>query len=151
MTWQDEERHGDFRWVLKCPFYLPYLAELNETFPDANIVWMHRDPVECIASACSLYESMMDMTCNTWTIDRIALGRAVLNYSELQLQKAEEAIKKNSNRLQITHVRYEALVEDPKRVVRRLSRKVTYNATEIHRKFKSALKSLGGTNLYERI
>jgi hypothetical protein len=49
------------RWNLKCPFYLPYLKELEKSFPDAVLVWTHRNPVECIASACSLYELGLNM------------------------------------------------------------------------------------------
>lgn len=60
LTWQCPERkETEFTWMLKCPFHLPYLSELNEAFPDATVVWTHRDPVECIASACSLYETIM--------------------------------------------------------------------------------------------
>ena len=48
----------DKTWMLKCPFHLPYLRQLFAAFPDATVVWTHRDPVECIASACSLYVSV---------------------------------------------------------------------------------------------
>ena len=125
MAWQDESRHCDFRWILKCPFYLPYLQELAESFPDASIIWIHRDPVDSIGSACSLYEALMSMTSDTWTIDRTALGRAVVEYSDIQLKKAEEFIAKQSSKLHLVHVRYSDIIKDPNKVLRRLSRKVT--------------------------
>ncbi len=40
--------------VLKCPEHLWFIDALLETFPDACIVWTHRDPVPTIASYCSL-------------------------------------------------------------------------------------------------
>ena len=40
--------------VLKCPEHLWFLDSLLEVFPDACIVWTHRDPLACIASYCSL-------------------------------------------------------------------------------------------------
>ena len=46
------------QWMLKCPFHLPYLDALMREFPGSTIVWTHRDPVECVASACSLYETL---------------------------------------------------------------------------------------------
>ena len=42
------------RLVLKCPDHLAALDALLEVFPDACIVWTHRDPVDCIASYCSM-------------------------------------------------------------------------------------------------
>ena len=40
--------------VLKCPEHLWFLDALLEVFPDACIVWTHREPVACIASYCSM-------------------------------------------------------------------------------------------------
>ena len=44
----------DKRWVLKNPSHLGALPALLEVFPDALVVQCHRDPVEAVASACSL-------------------------------------------------------------------------------------------------
>jgi hypothetical protein len=40
--------------VLKCPEHLWFLKALLGVFPDACIVWTHRDPYRSIASYCSL-------------------------------------------------------------------------------------------------
>jgi len=40
--------------VTKCPEHLWFVDALLDTFPDACIVWTHRDPVDTIASYCSL-------------------------------------------------------------------------------------------------
>lgn len=40
--------------VLKCPEHLWFIDSLLETFPDACIVWTHRDPVASVASYCSM-------------------------------------------------------------------------------------------------
>ena len=42
------------RWVLKNPSHLTALDALMAVYPDALIVYTHRDPVVCIASSCSL-------------------------------------------------------------------------------------------------
>ncbi len=44
----------DKRWVLKNPSHLTALDALMRVYPDALIVYTHRDPVVCIASSCSL-------------------------------------------------------------------------------------------------
>lgn len=45
---------GPDRWVLKSPQHLEQLVALHETFPDATIVFTHRDPVSVIQSALTM-------------------------------------------------------------------------------------------------
>ncbi|WP_252274817.1 sulfotransferase [Nocardioides sp. LMS-CY] len=42
------------RWVLKNPSHMTALDALMTAYPDALVVYTHRDPVVCIASSCSL-------------------------------------------------------------------------------------------------
>lgn len=44
----------DRRWVLKNPSHMTALDALMRVYPDALIVYTHRDPVVCLASSCSL-------------------------------------------------------------------------------------------------
>jgi Sulfotransferase family len=44
------------RWILKSPFHLWKLDALLRVFPDATLVWPHRDPAAVIASWCSMAE-----------------------------------------------------------------------------------------------
>ena len=48
------ERVPDKGLILKCPDHMWYLNNLLEVFPDACIVWTHRDPSRSIPSYCSL-------------------------------------------------------------------------------------------------
>ncbi len=45
---------GDERWVLKTPQHVEWLDELARTFPDALLVWTHREPREVAPSYFSL-------------------------------------------------------------------------------------------------
>lgn len=47
-------------WVLKG-FHGPRLAALFETYPDAHIIWVHRDPVQAIASRIVLTGELVEM------------------------------------------------------------------------------------------
>lgn len=123
LAWQDENRQGEFTWMLKCPFHLPYLSELHASFPDATVVWTHRDPVECIASACSLYETIIKMVINSWTIDKHALGKAVMDYTAYSLDKAVASIEKASATMRILHVRYADNIKNPKEICRKVFEK----------------------------
>lgn len=48
-------QHYSFeRWVLKAPRHLIFLKALLAAFPDAKIIWLHRDPCRAVPSMCSL-------------------------------------------------------------------------------------------------
>ena len=49
--------HGG-RWQLKSPVHLVDPWSLLETYPDARFVLTHRDPVEIVASVCSLARTL---------------------------------------------------------------------------------------------
>lgn len=46
------------RWCLKTPHYPLILDSLFAVYPDAQLVWTHRDPVTVTASTCSLQRSL---------------------------------------------------------------------------------------------
>ena len=79
----DWQRPGE-RWLLKAPAHLWGLDALLTTFPDAAIVWNHRDPVACIASACSMTQALMA----TIPFDARQLGPAVLEFYARSLDRA---------------------------------------------------------------
>lgn len=49
-----QSRHSGERWILKTGAHMWGLAHLLETYPDARIVFTHRDPVESMTSYASL-------------------------------------------------------------------------------------------------
>jgi hypothetical protein len=131
LTWQaPNRRNADFTWMLKCPFHLPYLNDLFDAFPQATIVWTHRDPAECIASACSLYETLMLMCFEETSVNKFFIGQAVLEYSKLSLQAALQAIdqlqQSNPNQMKIVHVRYADTIKDPKKLCKHVYAEVSY-------------------------
>jgi sulfotransferase family protein len=55
LQWQKRQRgEGVRRWVLKTPAHLGYLELLLARFPGAQVVHLHRDPRDTIASGASL-------------------------------------------------------------------------------------------------
>ncbi len=42
------------RWILKTPNHLWHLSALYDTYPDARVIWTHRDPGPVITSLASL-------------------------------------------------------------------------------------------------
>jgi len=51
LQWQ---RGKTKRWVLKCPQHLEQLPVLGKVFPDATVVFTHRDPVAVIQSTVTM-------------------------------------------------------------------------------------------------
>lgn len=49
-----QSRRGPSRWVLKCPQHLEQLGVLRTVFPDATVVFTHRDPVAVVQSALTM-------------------------------------------------------------------------------------------------
>jgi hypothetical protein len=46
------------RWVLKSPQHLWHLQALLDAYPDARVVWIHRDPAAVVTSLASLNNAM---------------------------------------------------------------------------------------------
>jgi hypothetical protein len=50
LAWKWSKPH----WLLKAPVHLRYLSTLMTVFPDARIIYTHRDPLKVLPSFCSL-------------------------------------------------------------------------------------------------
>ena len=56
-----QSRHSGARWVLKTGAHMWGIAHLLETYPDAHIVFTHRDPVDSMTSYASLTSLVRSM------------------------------------------------------------------------------------------
>jgi hypothetical protein len=66
------------RWVLKYPKHLMALGTLLATYPDAVLVWTHRDPAVVVPSACSLTSFMRAISSGPVDLPRFGHEWAVL-------------------------------------------------------------------------
>lgn len=66
-------RKGPTRWVLKSPQNLEQLAALNQVFPDATVVFTHRDPVSVTASMVTMSAYLLRTSYDR--LDLEAVGR----------------------------------------------------------------------------
>ncbi len=65
------------RWVLKNPSHMTALDALMAAYPDALVVYTHRDPLTCVTSACSLAVGATEGHSETFVGDTI--GRTQLD------------------------------------------------------------------------
>lgn len=103
----DWQRPGE-RWLLKAPAHLWGLDALIATFPDVAIVWNHRDPLACIASACSMTQALMA----TLEFDPKQLGPAVLEFYARSLDRGLAA-RENADPARFIDVPYAEFTADP--------------------------------------
>jgi len=111
----DWQRPGE-RWLLKSPAHLWAIDAVLAVFPDAAIVFSHRDPVPCIASICSLLDALV---AGSLTWPKHALGPRALDFYATSLERGLAARDRHdpSRFLDVWH---DELVDDPLAVVRRI-------------------------------
>ena len=99
------------RWVIKCPDHVFALDEIRTVYPDARMVFVHRDPVKVLLSVAKLTEVLRRPF--TRRLDPKEIGqqesRRWLDGSERMIATGDDAGLPD----QVFHVHYKALVADP--------------------------------------
>jgi hypothetical protein len=109
-----------FRWVLKCPDHVHMLDALRAVYPDARIVFVHRDPVHVLLSVTRLTEVLRKPF--TRHIDRAAIGRHEQKYWHAAALSMVRAADEEPFAEPIFHIRHGDLVDDPVGTVEALYR-----------------------------
>jgi hypothetical protein len=97
------------RWVLKMPSDALFIRTLFATFPDAKVIWTHRDPFAAVASSMSMRGQSRPMFNNdadvTYMRDRfpLQLGLHTLRPLEMSRERPND----------IYHLYYDDLMRDP--------------------------------------
>lgn len=103
--------------VTKCPEHLWFLDALLEVFPDACIVWTHRDPFPTVASYCSL----ISLSQRTYygRFSPPSLGPYIADRFHTGVSRAM-AVRDRVGDARFLDVAFEDTVSDPKGVLRRI-------------------------------
>jgi hypothetical protein len=108
------------RWVLKCPDHIFALDALRAVYPDAGVVFVHRDPLAVLPSVTRLTEVLRRPF--TRHIDRLEIGREDsdrwLAATELMIAAADEDRFEEP----IIHIHHLDLIRDPLETVATLYR-----------------------------
>jgi len=113
------------RWVLKSPVHLPYIDFLVQMYPDAQIIWNHRDVQSAVASSCSLVKHFQCLS--HAKVDRKAIGQHVLSSAEVWLTRALEARRKYPQNFY--DLRFDDLIKDPVEAVHKVYERYNYDWT----------------------
>ena len=105
------------QWNLKMPSHTLWLETLLATYPDARLVWAHRDPFTATSSFCSIL-SMAHLG-YTGAVDHQWLGENCAYQAQLHLDR----IMDSRDRLghdRIIDVHYADIMRDPMAAIRQL-------------------------------
>ncbi|MCG8592237.1 MAG: sulfotransferase, partial [Proteobacteria bacterium] len=118
LQWQKRESgRPTGRWVLKAPFHLGYVDTLRQVFPGARIVQTHRDPLQTIPSAASMYRSLWELASDR--VDAVEVGRQVCERYAWALTRCMHA-RENHPVDTFLDVDYRDVQKDPLTQVRRI-------------------------------
>ncbi len=106
-------------WSLKMPSHSVHIEALLKVFPDARLVWAHRDPYKATGSLANLLTLPKTITHHPEAIDPEAMGRNVMwqmGYHVNRPLRARERIGDD----RFIHMHYHEMMRDPMDVLRRL-------------------------------
>ena len=138
------------RWVLKTPNHLWCLPTLLTYYPDARIIWTHRDPGPVVTSLASLVN----------TLQRVFTDRRDPRpTAEEWKRKAHRAIEggmafdDDAPRGWCVHVQYDDLVADPVGEVKRINAFFDQDVSPLHERRMTAWmrerpQTAGGRHVY---
>lgn len=106
-------------WVLKTPQHMLDLPALLRVFPDARLIFTHREPEAVVGSSCSLVWNQMII--HSDRVDASDIGREWLRKTELQIERMRKARLRIPESQRID-VRYEDMENDWRTVMRRIYR-----------------------------
>jgi hypothetical protein len=107
---QHQDRTG--RWVLKSPDHIFALEALLEVYPDARMVFVHRDPLRVLSSVAKLTEILRKPFAHK--VDRLQIGRQVAErWREGAKLLMDTSLEMSRSSGRVFHLRYNSLVRDP--------------------------------------
>jgi hypothetical protein len=113
------------RWVLKSPDHVFALDDIRKVYPDARLVFIHRDPVRVLASVMRLTEVLRRSFARS--VDRIELGRHV---SASWVDGAKRMSTLSARDHSVLHLHYHQIVASPLDAVRAVYRHCDLVLTE---------------------
>ena len=120
------------RWALKTPQYLWCLPALREAYPDARLVWLHRDPLPVVGSVASLNQAFY----RTWARDPdpVATGAYWSEHMATAVERGLAFDARQAGQAWCHHLRYAELMQEPIAAVEALYASFGERVTKLHRR-----------------
>lgn len=97
-------------WCLKLPSHAIGIRELMRLYPDARVIWTHRDPIKATGSLISMIANVQRLTCTDPDVDRL-----VSTYPGQMAEHVRRpmAVVDELGHDPFYHLHYDELVADP--------------------------------------
>lgn len=105
-------------WSLKTPQHLWNLDALSECYPDARLIWTHRDPRKVVTSVASLNTSMHRVMSDD--VDPLAVGEEWNHKLRVGIQRGMDYDDRRRGANWCHHLLYADLMADPVAAMQRL-------------------------------
>jgi hypothetical protein len=100
------------RWVLKSPVHLATLDALLAEYPDARLIFTHRDPAKTVPSLASLVYTIRGIV--TDSVDPKEVGREQLAWWHQALDHAMTVRERHADKAaQFIDIQFEEIIADP--------------------------------------
>jgi hypothetical protein len=109
-------RPANGRWTLKAPEHVKHLDALLEAYPDACIVWTHRELMQVLPSIASVSGIVRGVN---RTVNAQEVAQESMSFNRRQLS-AGLAARRNADPRRIFDLHYDKLVQDPHGAVREI-------------------------------
>ena len=106
-------------WNLKMPSHSVHIETLLKVFPDARLIWAHRDPYKATGSLCNLFKMPKSLVHHPEAVDLEAMGRNAMT----QMKSHVERPLRTRDRIgddRFFHMYYHEMMNDPMDVMRRI-------------------------------
>lgn len=102
-------------WTLKMPSHAVHIESLLKVFPDARLLWTHRDPYRATASHCNLLKLPATMTLTE--VDMATIGQ---NSKTQMREHVTRPLKAGLTKEQLYNMHYADVMRDPMSEIRGL-------------------------------
>lgn len=119
-------------WSLKTPQHLWHLDALAECYPDAKLVWTHRDPRKVVTSLASLNTSMHRVMSDS--VDPLAVGAEWSHKARVGIERGLDFDERQRGRDWCHHLLYADLMADPVAAMERLYAHFGRELAPLHRR-----------------
>ncbi|MET0988392.1 MAG: sulfotransferase [Steroidobacteraceae bacterium] len=117
LQWRNPRKH----WVLKAVWHLDMLPTVVKTYPDAFVIWPHRDPVRSLASGLNIVGTIhwgrSDHPFKNDTFDFVQDSKAAAQRLNAGIDAIESGIVPKA---QLFNLLYTELVADPLGMIQKL-------------------------------
>ena len=106
-------------WNLKMPSHSVHIDALLEVFPDARLIWAHRDPYKATGSLANLWKLPKGLVMQPEAVDLKAMGRNAMEQMSYHVQRPLRARDRIGDD-RFFHMYYHEMMRDPLDVMRRI-------------------------------